>query len=62
MGRPYCYLHVVPPSGHPIRETLTGRVSESVAHVDTMRAVVRAANQDALAHLLNMIAGRLRSR
>jgi hypothetical protein len=49
VGRPYCYLHVVPPSGHPIRGSLTGRVSESVTPVDTMRAVVRAADPNALA-------------
>jgi hypothetical protein len=41
---------------------LTGRVSESGTHVAAMRAVVRAANPDTLAHLLNMIVGKLRQR
>jgi len=61
-GRQTCYLHLVPPSSHPIREVLAGRVRENVTHVDTMRSVVRAANQDTLAHLLNMVAAKLRQR
>jgi hypothetical protein len=60
--RPYCYLHVVPPSGHPISEMLTGRVRENVTPVDTMRAVVRVADPNTLAYMLNMIAGKLRQR
>jgi hypothetical protein len=52
-GRPYCYLHLVPPYGRSLREqsgeTLTGRVSENVppmTQVDTVRASNAAWTKD----------------
>jgi hypothetical protein len=68
VGRPYCYLHLDREGRHvssppTVEETLTGRVSESrplMTPVDAMRAVVGAANPDTLAHLLNMVAAKLR--